>query len=159
MKLPHVLIIALFAFSFQAHAQDNWKRTPPRFSPQEFTQRQEAFIIKESGLSTYEAANFFPLYRSMGKDLFELNRNIRKQMKRSRTPGLTEKEYAEILDTIDRLHVKKAELTRDYHQKFRKVLPTEKVLRVINADAKFDRQMLKEMMHHRFHPDLPHGGR
>lgn len=151
MKLLHISFALLLIFSLPARAQDD-KGKPRRFSPQEFIQRQEAFIVKEVGLSTYEAANFFPLYHNMGKEKFELNRKIRIQMRKARTPGLTEKEYAGILEEMDKLQVEKVKLEADYHQKFRKVLPTDKVLRVIDADIKFDRMILKEMVRHRPNP-------
>ena len=109
MKLLHISFALLLIFSLPARAQDD-KGKPRRFSPQEFIQRQEAFIVKEAGLSTYEAANFFPLYHNMGKEKFELNRKIRIQMRKARTPGLTEKEYAGILEEMDKLQVEKVKL-------------------------------------------------
>ncbi len=146
MKRIPVFIFLLLAFCLQAAAQNN-KGHQPRFSPQEFTQKKEAFIIREAKLLPHEAANFFPLYHKMGKDKFEISGKIWKLMQRARTSGLKEKEYASILAEIDKLQLEKVKLENSYHQKFCKVLSTEKVLRVIAADMKFERHILKEMVH------------
>jgi len=144
MKKLYLAIILLLAFCVQSSAQKERKQRP-HFSPQEFTQKQEAFIIREAKLSPFESANFFPLYHKLGKEKFEINRKIWHLMGRAKNTGLKEKEYAEILEAADKLQIEKAKLESSYHQKFRKVLSTEKVLRVIDADIKFDRHVLKEM--------------
>lgn len=148
MKTLYLFLALLPAFAAQARAQRGEER-PPRFSPQEFTKRQVAFIIKDAGLSPCEAACFFPLYHSMGKEKFELDRRIMKLMEQGKASGLRESRYADILAEADKLQVEKAKLEAGYHQKFRKVLPAKKVLLVIDADMKFNRQVLREMMHRR----------
>lgn len=116
-----------------------------RFSPQEFMKKQEGFIIREAGLSSAEAAKFFPVFHELGKKNFDIDRQIKQQARRGSDPSLSEKEAVKVLAEIDRLQLAKAKLNSTYHQKFRKILSAKKTLKVIEADAKFGRVILKQM--------------
>lgn len=146
MKIIRSILIfcLLCTLSVAGHAET--EDTSQRFSPQEFMKRQEAFIVREARLSPTEAAAFFPLMREKeAKD-----RAIRTQMdaiiKKSHNDDLSDKECREILDKMADLDLQKAKLENVYRLKYRKVLNPKKILRVLDANGRFDREMLKHML-------------
>jgi hypothetical protein len=137
------LLVILFLFIGEVSAQGpNGK---PRFSPEEFRQKQEEFIIREALLSPAEAARFFPVYHELGKKKFEIDRKIRIAVRRSFKSELSEGEAQKVLSQIDKLQVQKVRLEQTYHEKFRRMLSAQKTLRIMAADAKFDRMLLRNL--------------
>lgn len=121
-----------------------------RFSPQEFMKRQEVFISVEAGLTTQEAAAFFPLMREKEKQ----DRAIRQQMdnliKKSHNANLPEKECREILEKMGVLDLQRTKMENSYRQKYKKVLSAKKILKVLEACGRFDRVALKNMIDHQW---------
>lgn len=132
---------------FPPQQEQHQKERRPRFSPQEFTKKQEAFIIHEAGLTPAEAGGFFPLFQQMQRQLFELNRKTRRLMRQVRTEKLTEKQYADILKELGEIQIQKVRVENHFHNEFTKVLSVEKVLRSIDASNRFDRVIIKQMIH------------
>lgn len=121
------------------------KNKEPHFSPKEFMKKQEAFIIKEAGLSPAEAGFLFPLFNELKQKQRETNDKIRNLSKQGRNKNLQEHQYRSILKQIDQLEQTKVNLEQTYHEKWRKQLSNKKILSVIDADHRFDRRMLKHM--------------
>ena len=122
-------------------------RDRPRFSPQEFMQKREGFIIKKAGLTPGEAARFFPLYRRLEKEKMKIDRKIGGLVHKSRGQGVDERAAQNIIREIDKLQLQKVKLENDYHQKYRKVISAQKILRVFHADWLFSRHVLRQMAH------------
>lgn len=116
-----------------------------KFSPEEFRHKQEDFITKNAGLSPMEAAQFFPLFHELGMKKFKIDRKIRSCVRKAHDSSLSESEAREILTSIDKLEIEKARLTRGYHVKFAKVLSSTKLLKVIDADSRFSRMLLRKI--------------
>ena len=64
----------------------------------------------------------------------------------TRASGLTEEEAESLLGKLDELNQKKLKLESDFHQKSRKIIGARKMLKVISAERRFDRQILHKMM-------------
>ena len=131
-----LLTVVCFADEFQDR---------PRFSPQEFMQKREEFIIKKAGLSPAEAASFFPLYRQFEKEKMKIEKKIGGLMHKAFDSGVDEKEAQSIISEIDKLQLQKVKLENSYHQKYRKAITAQKILRVFQADWLFSRHVLKQM--------------
>jgi len=139
-RLTILFSVLLTAVCFADEFQDR-----PRFSPQEFMQKREEFIIKKAGLSPTEAAGFFPLYRQLEKEKMKIDRKVGGLVHKSHEQGTDEKEAQEIISEIDKLQLQKVKLENSYHQKYRKVISAQKILRVFQADWLFSRHVLKQM--------------
>ena len=71
------------------------------------------------------------------------------QMRRYRKAELnSEKACEEAIKLQDRLDVEMKDLQQAYHQKFLKILPASKVLKVIKAEERFHRQAFKRAAKH-----------
>ena len=139
-RLTILFSMLLTAVCFADEFQDR-----PRFSPQEFMQKREEFIIKKAGLSPAEAASFFPLYRQFEKEKMKIEKKIGGLVHKAFDSGVDEKEAQSIISEIDKLQLQKVKLENSYHQKYRKAITAQKILRVFQADWLFSRHVLKQM--------------
>ncbi len=150
---PLFLLTCLLATSLPAVARD--EKEPPAapqmrvFSPQQFMREQEAFIIRESGITPLEAAKFFPAFQKLQSELRAINQNIRKCMRQTRNVELTEDEAQTILKKIDKLNQQKVKKENEFHEKAQRIIGARKTLRVISAERRFDREVLQKMMRKR----------
>ena len=113
-----------------------------RFDPERFQADLEQFITIEAVLTAQEAAIFFPVYREMKQK----QHAIFGQMKRYRFTDVTDdKASHKAIKEQDKLDIQIKELQQKYHDKFMKLLPAGKVLKIIKAEDKFHRQAFRRM--------------
>lgn len=112
------------------------------FDPRRFDAEMEQFIVTEAGLTPTEASRFFPLFHEMQRK----QRACFDQMRvyRHVDPN-DDKAAAEAIRKQDEIDLNIKKIQQQYHNKFIRVLPPGKVLRVIKAEAKFHRQAFKRM--------------
>ena len=113
-----------------------------RFDPERFQADLEQFITIEAVLTAQEAAIFFPVYREMKQK----QHAIFGQMKWYRFTDVTDdKASHKAIKEQDNLDIQIKELQQKYHDKFMKLLPAGKVLKIIKAEDKFHRQAFRRM--------------
>lgn len=111
-----------------------------KFNPAKFDAEMEQFITTEAALTPQEASAFFPIYREMLKK----QRAFFEQMRRFRHVDTNdEKACKDAVLEKDRLDMEIKQLQQDYHQRFMRLLPANKVFRILRAEDKFHRQMFK----------------
>jgi len=136
MKLKHIayLIMALM-FSLNMNAQSNKK-----FDPVKFEASLEQFVVEQSELSQKESAAFLPLWREMRKKQVSLMEESRKYRHLDIN---NDKKCEEAIRHHDNVDIRMKELQKNYHNKFLKVLPATKVVKIIRAEERFHRQAFK----------------
>lgn len=107
------------------------------FDPERFQAALEQHITSSAGITQHEAARFLPEYRTMRKRVIELMEQKR-LLNRTNDP-------ATIIRKRDQIDLKIKKLQVQYHDRFLKILPAEKVLKVIQAEDQFHRQAFKRM--------------
>lgn len=137
--MKHFLISAMLAvMPLLAWAQPQGQpKDGPRFDPQKFQQMVEETLTKAGGLTDDEAKAFFPLYNEMRGKQREMGRQMR-DLKRG-TPADTR---ATILK-IKHLQVEMAELEQTYYERFLRIVPPEKLFRMMQAEDDFHRRMVQ----------------
>ena len=111
-----------------------------KFDPEQFQAELEQFITTEASLSPTESATFFPVYRELRKK----QRNIFVLIKRYKHANPTDNKAAtEAIRQQDKLEVEMKELLKSYHDKFMKLLPATTVFKILKAEDKFHRQLIK----------------
>lgn len=144
MKPRAVFILTLMLLSFiNAEAQNpNMER---------LNAYKVAFFTKRLNLTPQEAEKFWPVYNEFqdnrNKILQEralLNRNVNQN-----ELNMTDKEMIEAGDKLISLEMKEAELSQEYHKKFREILPPVKVLRLYQAENQYRLQLLNELRDNR----------
>ena len=144
MKALWLSLFHLFTFS-PLTAQENRK-----FSPEKFQAEMEQFITKEANLTPEEAAKFFPLYREMQQK----QRAIYMKKKVFDKAALCDNKAAEaVILAYDERELAIKKLQQQYHKQFIKVVPATKVLKLIRAEERFNRNMMRKFSRQ---PQQPH---
>ena len=69
-------------------------------SPEEFRAKQKAFITEKAGLTSEEAAKFFPLYFELQDRKKQLNDEAWKLLRQGKDEKTTEAQYEEIMEGV-----------------------------------------------------------
>ncbi|MGM9704981.1 MAG: hypothetical protein ACI3YB_03210 [Prevotella sp.] len=131
-----ILFISFFCF-ISADAQKK-----KGFNPQQFEAELEQFITIDACLTPQEASRIFPLYREMRRKQFMFMADERHNRYVDIDDDNACAEAIRLRDKRD-LDVKK--MQKEYHEKFLKILPASKVLRIIRSEDKFHRQIFKRV--------------
>ena len=113
--------------------------------PEEYKEKLKDFITEHAGLTEAEAKAFFPVYFELQTEKFKLNGSVRKKMRELSADGLTEAEAGELLDETMEMKLKCDQLDKDYIEKFKKILPASKLLKVQMAEEAFRRELLNNI--------------
>ena len=142
MKQKITLVTLFFIlFAVGGYAQQEKKK----FDLQAYQTEKENIIKREANLTAKEADAFFPIYHEMSQKRFEVNREVRKEMKRLMSAtNVSDAEYQKIIEAQIKVKEKEAAIEREYFEKFKKILPVEKVFKVSVAEAKMNQEILKK---------------
>lgn len=136
-KKALLFALALFV-GMAATAQP--KNGQKKFSPKKFRSEMEAFIVREACLTPAESAAFFPLYDEM----YKKQRVVFDSMRRVDNSNPTsDEDCRKAIKERDKLDLELKEIQQAYHNKFMRVLPAAKVFKVLKAEDRFHRRMLK----------------
>ena len=114
----------------------------PRFSPEEYQQRERAFITKKADLTQTEASAFFPLFHQMKDRQRKLSFKNGKMMRKAWKGNLSNAESLAILEAVMENEEEIIELEEKYQKKFLKVGSASKLLKIKVAEKAFERRML-----------------
>lgn len=138
MKRLIAIFVLLAAISLNSLAQ--YKHDGQRFSKEEFVRQLEQYVAKEAQLTSKEQAEFFPLFREMH---LKMRKVFDAMQKINRTCPSNDKACANAIRQKDKMDIELKRIQQQYHNKFLNVLPACKVMKAINAEDKFHRNMLK----------------
>jgi len=120
----------------------------------DFEQRMErlnahkiAFFTQKLQLTTDEAEKFWPVYNAYQKEKTNNQKSkINLESKfRLEHDSLSEKEMEDMSDEYINYIKKDADLSEDYHQKFKKVLPINKVMSLYQAENLYKAMLLRQL--------------
>lgn len=106
------------------------------FNPERFEADLERHVISAAQLTERESAQFLPVYREMRKKQVSLM-GRRRQLRNN-------KNAADVIRQQDQIDLKLKKLQQQYHERFLRILPAEKVLKVISTEDQFHRQAFKK---------------
>ena len=115
-----------------------------KFSPEKFQADLEQYITTEAGLTTEEAAKFFPLYREMQQK----QRVVYNKMHELFKLPHDEASCKRAVQRRDQLEIELKQIAQTYHNKFWRVLPASKVIGTIIAEDKFHRRAFRNFGKH-----------
>lgn len=150
MKKRVVLILSslLFLFSAVTFAQEgrgsrdkDGRDVQRKAKFEQFKEKRHEYISKEMALTDKESLLFWPLCDELQEKKFELNRSLRRDDRKS---AISESDYDKMLDDYIDVKLKEAKLDKDYFEKFRTVIPAEKVLKYIRAERYFARSFFEK---------------
>ncbi|MFW5962930.1 MAG: hypothetical protein ACOCRW_00915 [Bacteroidota bacterium] len=106
-----------------------------------------AFFTEKIGLTMQEAEKFWPVYNEYWDKKNKIDEEREKSMNAylNNPEIFSRKEIEELVDNYVDYRMQKAELLKEYHKKFKEVLPVEKVVRVYVADYDFKAYLLNKI--------------
>lgn len=113
----------------------------------EIQAQKVSFITQRLELTPEEAQLFWPVYNELENKKEQLRQEGRVLFHKIRNglDSLPEKELVQISDDMIEYRIKDAQLNREYHEKFKKVLPIKKVLELYHAEKKFQGMLLRKI--------------
>lgn len=110
-----------------------------------------AFFTRRLNLSPVEAERFWPLYNEyqaqrteIQQQRIELNRMFNLEL-----ASMSDEQLVAAGDKLIELDVKETELSVEFHQQLKGILPPIKVLRLYQAENQFRQQLLNELQERR----------
>jgi hypothetical protein len=132
-KLSIVLVITLFSIVLSAQNDSNMKK-------ENREARKIAFFTTEMDLNSEESQNFWPVVNEMNIELKKIrNKNAHGRMilMDKKSEDLSDKELEEILDARMQIGKEQMDIKIKYHEKFKKVLPIQKLAKYYQATREF----------------------
>ncbi len=116
--------------------------------------RRVAYLTSELELTPQEAQVFWPVYNEFKTKRNELILKHRAhRFEEVDIESLSDRELVQLAET-EIVHMEEmARLRREYHEKFKRVLPAKKLVKLYEAERGFHRQLLEERRLNR--PALP----
>lgn len=146
MKFIHIatLLIVFCALGFSSYAQTDQAISEKE---KEIKSQKIAFFTDKIGLTLDEAQVFWPIYN----DYWAKKNKIISDRKQKMTyfaeniDQLKNDEMVQFADQYIHYEMELAELLDEYHNKFKEILPIEKVMKIYLADYEFKTYLLKRI--------------
>ncbi|MBS1646792.1 MAG: hypothetical protein JST67_05585 [Bacteroidetes bacterium] len=100
-----------------------------------------AFITQKLNLNTDESQKFWPVYNEYQDKV----RAARREFKKQPETFTTDKEAQEYLDAELLLKQQELSLHKEYYEKFKKIIPIQKVASLRQAEEGFKKELLKQL--------------
>lgn len=146
-------IAAFFMTATSANAQQERHRYGKQGNPkyEKIEAQRVAFITQELNLTPEEAKVFWPVYNEYDTKRHELKKAFKnnENLHKPEIEKLTEKEASLILDNQIIEAQKLLDLRKEYHAKFKSVLPAVKVLQLYDAEREFQKMLIERLRQHK----------
>ncbi|MBK8956537.1 MAG: periplasmic heavy metal sensor [Saprospiraceae bacterium] len=146
-------LLALFVCFVCLQAQDGPPPGPPGKGNERMIEKMEsmrvAFLTNELDLTSEESAKFWPVYNEYSKKRMELRRDIMDRKRQQRKGNLSEEESEKELEEQMAVQEKELNLKRNYYEKFKAILPAQKLAKLEPAEKEFNHEVLRKLKERR----------
>ena len=145
MKYVLIMISMLFTTGI-AISQDPMDGMPPpnKKIAAKIEAQKAAVFTRVLELTPEEAQKFWPLYNEYSAKERALRPDFKKRPK-----DLSEEEANEMIDSFFDNEQKRLNLTKNYYEKFKMILPAKKLVKLHFAERRFKEELLKRMKERR----------
>jgi len=135
------IVITLFIYNSFSQCDENCKRM------EQIKSQKVAFIANKLQLTVEESQQFWPLYNEKSKKSEELDKQEKVVMRnyKKNKETLTNKELEVLSDKLMEIELTSTKLDADYYQKYKKILPVNKILELCVAERQFIHELLKQL--------------
>ncbi|OFX27335.1 MAG: hypothetical protein A2041_08925 [Bacteroidetes bacterium GWA2_31_9b] len=146
MKLFRLLVPIVFILAFTRFATS--QEVQSKSDKEQIIKAQKiAFFTEKIGLTPVEAEKFWPVYNNY----WEIKNKIIAERKDKMTffsqnsDKMSQSEMIKYADQYINFETQLADLLNEYHIKFKKILPIEKVMKIYVADYEFKTYLLMKI--------------
>lgn len=132
--LMWVLVIGMGAMMAQS----------PHFDKNKINEIKEAFFIEHLKLSKSEADKFWKVYQQYDAERHTLRKAAKKPEGKSKFSEMSDKEIYDFIDYNLEMREKEIQLQKKYFIEFKKLLPAQKVVRLLNIEEQFRQFLFKQ---------------
>lgn len=127
---------------------------PPRPKERQREERNDniesmkiAFLTKKLDLTPEEAQQFWPVYNQYQAKLQEIRQKRRMENKEAKHnfDEMSDKDVEQVVDNEILFRQKELDIQKEYHSKFKAVLPIKKVAKFYQAEEQFKRVLLDKL--------------
>jgi hypothetical protein len=139
-----LLFLLLLITTSVCSAQNN---RPPDDQREKIEAQKEAFITERLQLTSEEAQKFWPLYNQYNNSKEELTKLFFNDIRRFKPndDAMSDKDASELADNYIRHAQKMLDIQKEYHLRFKEILPPKKLLKLYNVEREFQRMLLKRL--------------
>lgn len=144
-KILQILLV-LFFIPFFGLSQNSNGRQGCNMDDDKIRAEKVSFITDKLNLSVKEAQEFWPVYNELDQKLNELFLEEHKLMRELHkdVETLSDKEIVSKLDRIFGLKQERSKIENEYYNKFKNVLPIQKVAKLYQTEKDFRRYLLEK---------------
>jgi hypothetical protein len=142
-KIIFIVLAGIFVISTQ---QINAQNESREARMEKFRTEKIAFLTTKLELTTTEAEKFWPIYNQLEKERWEAQKSRRdlEDKLREAEESLSENEITKLTRDFAGSMQKEGALMSSYNEKFLKVLPPKKVLKLYKAENEFRMNMIRK---------------
>lgn len=126
---------------------------PPQRGKERMLEKMEsmriAFLTNELDLNSDESARFWPVYNEFSKKRMELRKDMMERKRNMRNEKLSEEESEKELEEQMAIQEKELTLKRSYYEKFKAILPAQKLAKLEPAEKEFNQEVLRRLKERR----------
>ena len=158
LNLKTILLASVIMISTITFAQKEGTPPPPPPTKEDkgdrHNERHEnietlkiGFITKKLDLTPEEAQKFWPVYNQYSDKLQEIRKKRRQNYREAKQKfdEMTDKEVEQAVDNEMTDRQKELDLQKEYHSKFKAVLPIKKVAKLYVAEEQFKMELLNKL--------------
>lgn len=108
-----------------------------------------AYLTNELDLSSEESARFWPVYNEYSKKRMELRKDMMERKRNLRKEDISEEESVKELEEQMAVQEKELNLKRNYYEKFKAILPAQKLAKLEPAEKEFHQEVLRKLKERR----------
>lgn len=150
-----ILILPKSADAQRDRNQVKQKNTQPGAKHEKMEAQRIAYITKELNLTPDEAKVFWPVYNEFESKRNEMKKSFHSEGRHKEDNAQpSEKEALVILDNQIIEAQKFLDLRKEYHSKFKAVLPAVKVLKLYETEREFQKMLIDKLRDNRQKPPL-----
>jgi Spy/CpxP family protein refolding chaperone len=152
ITFSRILLISFIFLSAVSFAQQ--QNPKPRRDKEQREEKRDniesmkiAFLTKKLNLTPEEAQQFWPVYNQYTDKLQELRRKRRMENKEAKHnfEEMSDKEVEHAVDNEIVFRQKELDIQKEYHAKFKSVLPIKKVAKLYEAEEQFKKVLLDKL--------------
>jgi hypothetical protein len=139
-----LIIVSLILSFFITSSYSQYDLNPGK--REEIKKQELLFIAQELQLTEKEKIDFLPVYMEYDKKREDMHMQKRTMMHNFMLNNLnmSNEELTGIVDKLIDFDNKDAQLTKEYYEKFKKVLPPLKIILLYHAEMEFKKMVLKQ---------------
>ncbi len=120
------------------------KKMDKESKKEELEAQKVAFITTKLDLTTEESKAFWPVYDEKEKEVKEIRKKIRENVKEGKDMDeLSDEEVKKMMEEIIKLKKQELDIEEKYNKKFQEVIPVKKVAKLYIAERKFNEEVLR----------------